>query len=67
MAASSPTLEFEHHVRMTESERLEISQHDDGWSGECLVCHAWISTRNGTCYWSQEGRNCPTLIRPVTF
>ena len=48
MAVSSPTLEFERHVLMTESERVDISEHGDSWSAECLVCHAWISTRNGT-------------------
>ena len=48
MAESSPTLEFEHHVLMTESERVDISEHDDGWSAECLVCHAWISRHNET-------------------
>jgi hypothetical protein len=48
MVRSSTTLEFEHRVRMTESERVDISEGDDGWSAECLVCHAWISTRNET-------------------
>ncbi len=48
MAVSLPTLEFEHHVLMTESERVDISEHVDGWSAECLVCHAWISTHHET-------------------
>jgi hypothetical protein len=25
-----------------ESEQVEISQHDDGWTAECRVCHSWI-------------------------
>ena len=48
MAVPSPTLEFERHVLMTEKERVDISEHGDGWSAECLVCHAWISTCNET-------------------
>ena len=48
MVMSSPTLEVERHVLMTESERVDIAEHADGWSAECLVCHAWISTHNQT-------------------
>jgi hypothetical protein len=26
--------------------RVALSQHDDGWWAECLICGAWVSTSN---------------------
>jgi hypothetical protein len=33
---------------VAQSEQVEISEDDDGWCAECLVCHSWVSTHNQT-------------------
>ena len=39
---------LEHHVLVAEPERVEISQRDDGWYAECLVCHSWVTRNHAT-------------------
>jgi hypothetical protein len=35
-------------VLVAESEQVEISQHDGGWSAECRVCHSWITRHHAS-------------------